>query len=138
VDADGVHLGQDDLPVGPARKVLGSEKLIGISTHSLDQALEAQAAGADYIGFGPLFGTATKDAGPAQGVERLRIVRGAVSIPVLAIGGISHRNVAEAMAAGADGVAVISAVLGAPDITAAVREMVRLIETAKNRETMRG
>jgi len=86
VDADGVHLGQNDLPLAYGRKVLGRGKLIGISTHSVEQAREAEAAGADYIGFGPLFPTTTKDAGPCQGVEILRSLRKAVALPVLAIG----------------------------------------------------
>lgn len=129
VDADGVHLGQDDLPLECGRKVLGRDKLIGISTHSVDQAREAEAAGADYIGFGPLFPTTTKDAGPHQGVEMLRLLRNAVSIPILAIGGIRPDNLAEAMRAGADGVAVISAVLAAPDPGAAAHDLIRRIKT---------
>jgi thiamine-phosphate pyrophosphorylase len=128
VDADGVHLGQDDLPLAYGRKVLGRDKLIGISTHSVEQAREAEAAGADYIGFGPLFPTATKDAGPHQGVERLRLLRNEVSLPVLAIGGIKPDNLAEAMQAGADGVAVISAVLLSPDPGAAARDLIRRID----------
>jgi thiamine-phosphate diphosphorylase len=129
VDADGVHLGQDDLPLEYGRKVLGGDKLIGISTHSVEQARKAEAAGADYIGFGPLFPTTTKDAGPHQGVERLRSVRNAVRIPVLAIGGISPDTLAEAMQTGADGVAVISAVLSAPDPGAAARDLIERINT---------
>lgn len=129
VDADGVHLGQDDLPVEYGRKVLGEGKLIGISTHSVEQAREAEAAGADYIGFGPLFPTTTKDAGPHQGVENLRSLRNAVTLPVLAIGGITPDNLAEVMQAGADGVAVISAVLSAPDPGAVARDLIKRINT---------
>ena len=128
-DADGVHLGQDDLPLEYGRKVMGGDKLIGISTHSVEQAREAEAAGADYIGFGPLFPTATKDAGPYQGAEMLRLVRKAVTLPVLAIGGIRPDNLAEAMQAGADGVAVISAVLSARDPGAAARDLIKRINT---------
>ena len=128
VDADGVHLGQDDLPLEYGRKVLGWDKLIGISTHSVGQAREAEAAGADYIGFGPLFPTTTKDAGPCQGVENLRSLRKAVTFPVLAIGGIRPDNLAEAMQAGANGVAVISAVLSAPDPGAAARDLIKRID----------
>jgi thiamine-phosphate pyrophosphorylase len=127
VDADGVHLGQDDLPFEYGRKLLGLNKLIGISTHSVEQAREADAAGADYVGFGPLFPTMTKDAGPHQGAERLRQVKNAVTIPVLAIGGIRPDNLAEAMQAGADGVAVISAVLSAHDPGAAARDLIKRI-----------
>ena len=128
VDADGVHLGQDDLPLEYGRKIMGGDKLIGISTHSIEQAREAEAAGADYIGFGPLFPTTTKDAGPCQGTEMLRSLRNAVTLPVLAIGGITPDNLAEAMRAGADGVAVISAVLSAPDPGAVARDMINRIE----------
>lgn len=130
VDADGVHLGQDDLPIGHARSVLGREKIIGISTHSPEQAVAAQAAGADYIGFGPLFRTATKDAGQAQGIHGLTSLRNEISIPILAIGGINHENVKRVIQAGADGVAVISAILSSRDRKDATREMIRRIEEA--------
>jgi thiamine-phosphate pyrophosphorylase len=128
VDADGVHLGQDDLPLAYGRTILGGDKLIGISTHSVEQAKEAEAAGADYIGFGPIFPTTSKDAGPCQGPERLRSLRNAVTLPVLAIGGIRPDTIAETMQAGADGVAVISAVLSAPDPDAVARDMIDRIE----------
>jgi thiamine-phosphate pyrophosphorylase len=125
--ADGVHLGQDDLPIETARRLLGSDRVIGISTHDLDQARAAEEAGADYIGFGPVFATGTKKAGVAQGTGDLSLVRRSVSIPVFAIGGINLANVAEVMRAGADGAAVITAVLSAPDIGKAAEEMVRII-----------
>jgi thiamine-phosphate pyrophosphorylase len=128
VDADGVHLGQDDLPIACAQKFLPKGKVIGISTHSIVQARSAEAAGADYIGFGPLFETATKDAGTVQGIERLLAIRKAISIPVIAIGGINHRNVSGVMQTGADGVAVISAVMSAPDIKQAAQDMLRIIQ----------
>lgn len=127
VAADGVHLGQDDLPIEQARKVLGKDKIIGISTHSIEQAREAERSGADYIGFGPIFMTSTKNAGATQGVGNLAVIKRAVTIPVIAIGGINHANVGEVIRAGADGVAVISAILRADDITSAVEEMVRII-----------
>lgn len=125
-DAHGVHLGQDDLPIEVARKVIGPEGIIGISTHSLEQARAAAAAGADYIGFGPVFRTATKDAGPVQDLEMLRAVRSEVAVPIIAIGGIDAKNAAEVIATGADGIAVISAVLDAPDIEAAAKDLVGL------------
>ncbi len=130
VGADGVHLGQDDLPIEYARKLLGPEKLIGISTHSLKQAKDAQAADADYIGFGPLFATTTKEAGQAQGIAALTAIKQAVSIPVIAIGGITQATIREVIRAGADGVAVISAVLSSDDIKSAAREMIRNIQAA--------
>jgi thiamine-phosphate diphosphorylase len=127
VGAAGVHLGQEDLPLADARKVVGRDKIIGISTHSLEQALEARAAGADYIGFGPVFPTSTKDAGTTQGVSGIRLIKQSLSIPVIAIGGINHGNVRDVISAGADGVAVISAILCAPDLEQAAAEMVQLI-----------
>ncbi len=127
VDADGVHLGQDDLPIDHARKILGSGKIIGISTHSREQAAEAERTGADYIGFGPVFSTATKDAGEAKGISFLKAVKQTVEIPVIAIGGITQANISEVFQAGADGAAVISAVLSADDIDQAAREMVAVI-----------
>ena len=128
VDADGVHLGQDDLPIHDARKLLGDRRIIGISTHSIEQAKAAEAAGADYVGFGPIFPTATKDAGVVQGILNLSMITQSVSIPVIAIGGINHANIQEVMRSGADGAAVISAVLSAPDIKQAAKEMLRIIQ----------
>lgn len=130
VGADGVHLGQGDLPLADARKILGPDKLIGISTHTLAQALEAEAGGADYIGFGPIFPTATKaNPDPVVGVAGLREVRAKVRIPIVAIGGINTKNVSEAVVAGADCCAVISAVLATSDPQAAIAELVKAIES---------
>jgi thiamine-phosphate pyrophosphorylase len=129
VDADGAHLGQDDLPLEYGRKILGRDKLIGISTHSVVQAREAEAAGADYIGFGPIFQSTSKDAGPLQGSENLRLLRHSVNLPILAIGGIRPDNLAETMQAGADGVAVISSILSAPDPGTVMRDMLNRINT---------
>jgi len=127
VDADGVHLGQDDLPIAYARMLLGKDRLIGISTHSLEQAKEAEATGAHYIGFGPIFRTSTKDAGRTQGVSNLAIIKQAVSVPVIAIGGINHTNIAEVIRSGADGAAVITAILAAPDIKQAAERMIGIM-----------
>jgi thiamine-phosphate pyrophosphorylase len=123
VDADGVHLGQDDLPIEQARKILGPGKLIGISTHSPDQAQEAERRGADYIGFGPIFSTSTKNAGAIQGLANLTVVRQTVAIPIIAIGGIKKDTIKDVVKAGADGVAIISAILSAEDIGAAASEI---------------
>lgn len=109
VEADGVHLGQDDLPLCEARKIMG-RKIVGISTHSLEQAQSAEAGGADYIGFGPIFHTSTKDAGKPKGVDILKTIKQNVNIPVVAIGGISIDTVADVMNAGADAVAVATAI----------------------------
>jgi len=129
VDADGVHLGQDDLPVEEARKIIGADRLIGLSTHDREQASAAQAAGADYIGFGPLFPTGTKEAGPVKGTEGLAAVTASATVPVIAIGGITALNAARAMAGGAAGVAVISAILGSSDMRQAVREFIDLMQS---------
>jgi thiamine-phosphate pyrophosphorylase len=131
VEADGVHLGQDDLPIQFARKLLGGEKIIGISTHNRSQAQAAQAAGADYIGFGPIFPTATKDAGVALGCSALSDVMQSVSIPVIAIGGITSYNILEVMKAGASGAAVITSILSAPDPEFAAKTMLKIIEQRK-------
>ena len=110
-EADGVHLGQDDLPLREARKIMGKDKIIGISTHSPEQAAEAEKNGADYIGFGPVFHTGTKDAGSPKGIEMLREIRKEVGIPVIAIGGIVLGNLISVLETGADAVAVASAIL---------------------------
>ena len=111
VNADGVHLGQEDMPIREARKLLGENKIIGISTHSLKQAVDAQRAGADYIGFGPIFKTTTKDAGSPKGIESLIEIKKHIKIPVVAIGGITIDNVSEVFKSGADAVAVASGIL---------------------------
>ena len=121
VDADGVHLGQQDLPLDLARKVMGPKKLIGISTHNADQVREATAGKPDYLGFGPIFTPGSKqDHAPVVGLEGLRMIRSLTALPVFAIGGIHIDQVDEVMRAGADGVAVISAILQAPDVGHAV------------------
>ncbi len=130
VDADGIHLGQEDLPIEYARKLLGREKIIGISTHSAEQAAAAQTGGADYIGFGPIFKSSTKDAGHVLGVGQISLIRRLITIPILAIGGITRENVGDVICAGADGAAVISAVLSSPDIKSAAEELVREIQKA--------
>ncbi|MFA6054258.1 MAG: thiamine phosphate synthase [Thermodesulfovibrionales bacterium] len=111
VDADGVHLGQDDLPVKEARKILGKGKIIGVSTHCIEQALEAEQAGADYLGFGPVFHTSTKDVGSPRGTVLLGEIKNKVSIPVVAIGGINLENIHSVLETGVDAVAVVSAIL---------------------------
>jgi thiamine-phosphate pyrophosphorylase len=129
IGADGVHLGQEDLPLADARAILGPGRLIGISTHNLAQAAGAEAGGADYIGYGPVFPTATKEnPDPVVGVDGLREVRARTRMPVVAIGGITAKNAGDVRAAGADGVAVVSAVLSAPDPKAAIAELLRAIE----------
>jgi thiamine-phosphate pyrophosphorylase len=110
VEADGVHLGQDDLPLREARKIMGN-RIIGISTHNLQQAKAAEEGGADYIGFGPVFHTATKDAGMPAGIDNLKIIKQNVNIPLVAIGGINLDNIESVINVGADAVAVATAIL---------------------------
>lgn len=114
--ADGVHLGDDDFPIPLARKLLGPDAIIGGSAGNIDEALKCLNDGADYIGSGPVYGTKTKsDAGDAIGVESIRLISGKIPLPVVAIGGVTAGDVDELMAAGAHGVAVISAVCASDD-----------------------
>jgi len=132
-DADGAHVGQEDLPAESARRLLGPRRLLGVSTHNLAQAEAARSAGADYIGFGPMFATGTKETGHTpRGLEALREVRRAVSLPILAIGGINVENVASVIHAGATAPAVISAVAAAPDIAAAAAAFRQRVADAKD------
>lgn len=131
-EADGVHVGQEDLPAEAARPLLGPERILGVSTHSREQAEAARASGADYIGFGPMFATGTKNTGyTPRGLEALRAIRAAVHLPILAIGGITLENVADVIAAGATAPAVISAVVAAPDVTAAAASFRKRAAEAK-------
>jgi len=130
--ADGVHLGQEDIPVDVARRILGRNKVIGISTHSIEEALEAGRLDVDYIGFGPVFHSGTKRVTSPHGLEGVRRIRGSVSMPVIAIGGIDQGNVSAVIGAGADGAAVISAVLSAPDVKKAVSELKEGIGSGRN------
>jgi len=115
--ADGVHLGQEDIPLIEARRLLGPDSVIGVSTHDSTEARAAQEEGADYISFGPVFPTSTKkDARPPRGLELLREVRKAVTVPIVAIGGVTEDNAAGVLGAGADSVAVISEILLSGDI----------------------
>jgi thiamine-phosphate pyrophosphorylase len=123
VDADGVHVGQEDLPLKAARKVLGPNKIIGVSTHDPQQARAAEHDGADYIGFGPMYGTTTKATGyMARGLDQLREIRAMVRLPIVAIGGITAERALATLTAGADAVAMISDLVLAKNITAKVRE----------------
>ena len=132
VGADGVHLGQDDLPTRAARPLLRPGMVLGRSTHSVAQAREAQSEGADYIAVGSMFPTQTKPDFELVGPELIRAVRPATKSPLIGIGGITRENVAEVIRAGADGVAVISAVCGAPDPAAATREFLATIRAERD------
>jgi len=128
VDAGGVHLGQDDLPYADARKILGPDKVIGLSTHNAAQVQEADKLEPDYIGFGPIFKPGSKlDHDPVVGIAGLRAIRSLTTLPIFAIGGIQVEQTGEVIRAGADGVAVISAILKASDVQQAVRDFIAQI-----------
>jgi thiamine-phosphate pyrophosphorylase len=124
--ANGVHLGQEDLPIAAGRGLLGAERIIGVSTHTVDQAHAAEAGGADYIGFGAIYSGGLKNVKNAQGLERLREVRRAIRIPIVAIGGITEATLPAVLEAGADAAAIISDVVRAPDPAAKVHALLRL------------
>lgn len=130
-DADGVHVGQDDLPVREARRLLGPERVVGLSVSALEEALEAVEAGADYIGVGAIYATPTKTDAELGGLDLLRSVRAAVRAPLVAIGGIDATNCVEVFRAGADAVAVVRAVFARPDVAAATRELLELARSAR-------
>lgn len=128
VEADGVHLGQDDLPVALARRLVTADFIIGVSAETPDEARRAEAEGANYLGVGPMFPTATKpDAGAPVGPERLRAIKQAVSIPVFGIGGITLQNAIQVLEAGAEGICVISAVMGAAAPAEATRQFLAML-----------
>ncbi|MBF8299129.1 MAG: thiamine-phosphate pyrophosphorylase [Dehalococcoidia bacterium] len=133
IDADGVHVGQDDLPALAARRILGPGKVLGVSTENGDQARQAAAQGASYVAIGPIYEArgSKADAGAPIGPKAITDLRKHTSLPIVAIGGIKHDRVAEIARAGAAGVAVISAIVGADDIVAATREMKRLFLEGK-------
>ena len=123
-EADGVHLGQDDLRPRDARSLLKAGSLIGLSTHDAAQAEAAGAEPVDYVAVGPVFATSTKpDADPVIGLSGVRAARARTHLPLVAIGGITAENAGSVIEAGADGVAVVSAVMGEPDVAAAVRRL---------------
>ncbi|MCL1811300.1 MAG: thiamine phosphate synthase [Methanomassiliicoccaceae archaeon] len=123
-DADGVHLGQSDIQIEDARELLGDDKLIGISVHNAREAEDAESRGADYVSVGSIFRTSTKqDAQHGRGLDAVFTVKEAVGIPVMAIGGINRGNIQDVICAGADGVAVASAVVSQKDVSAAAHEL---------------
>lgn len=124
--AAGVHLGQDDMPLPDARRLLGPDKTIGISVNTLDEAAEAERLGADYLGLGPIYGTSTKQTVlPVLGPEGIQRLRRQIRIPMVAIGGINAGNAGAVIKAGADGIAVVSAILGARDARQAAAELLK-------------
>ena len=132
VEADGVHLGQTDMDISDARRLAGRDMLIGISAECVEDAVRAEAEGADYVGISPVFSTPTKtDTAPALGLHGVSLIRAAVSLPLVGIGGIGPGNAAQVIQAGCDGVAVVSAIVSAQDPQQAAAELKAIIRVAK-------
>ena len=132
VDADGVHLGQTDMPIREARRIVSKKMFIGISAECLEHAIQAERAGADYVGVSPVFSTPTKtDTAPPLGLAGIAAMRAAVSIPLVGIGGIGPANAASVIRAGCDGAAVVSAIVSAPNPMRAAAELKTIIDAAK-------
>ncbi|BFM99542.1 thiamine phosphate synthase [Moraxella sp. K02] len=135
IEADGVHIGQSDLPCGVVRQLLGKDKIIGVSARTAQQAIQAQADGADYLGVGAMFATSTKQDAKTVSVETLNDIRESVSIPIVAIGGINHttlpalKKALQAADTSIDGVAVVSAILGQKDVKLASEQLKEMIKT---------
>ncbi|HJK00983.1 MAG TPA: thiamine phosphate synthase [Methanocorpusculum sp.] len=137
--ADGVHLGQNDLPVEAIRRIVPQNFLIGISVGTVEEALMAESSGADYVAVSPVFSTTSKeDAGVGRGIATIKEIRAAVTCPLIGIGGINRSNAAELINAGLDGVAVISAVVGSIDISTATQELSNIVREAKRRKVYEG
>ena len=126
VGADGVHIGQNDLPCRRVRQIVGEDMIVGVSASNLEEALWAQEDSADYIGVGAMFATGTKTDARIVTMEELRRIRQAVSIPIVVIGGINRRTIPQFKGTGIDGLAVVSAIVSQPDVEAAARELLKL------------
>ena len=132
VGAAGVHVGQSDLPAEIARRMLGADAIIGVSAHNAEEALAAETAGADYLGCGAVYATATKKDTSVIGTEGLKKIRAATKLPFVGIGGITLENYKAVLQAGADGAAIVSAILGADDICQTVRQLKDMALEAKS------
>jgi len=132
VDAEGIHVGQDDMPAAIARKIIGQKRLLGVSVRTVKEALRAVKDGADYLGAGDIFGTTSKDdAGEAIGLDMVKKIAGSVEIPTVGIGGITKINAGSVIESGADGIAVISAIIGKPDPNRESEELLKIIKRSK-------
>ncbi|WP_017211132.1 thiamine phosphate synthase [Clostridium beijerinckii] len=123
VDAAGVHVGQSDIPAAVVRKVIGNDKILGVSTGSVNEALEAEKNGADYLGVGAMYSTGTKKDADSTSMDELRKIRKNVSIPIVVIGGINKDRVKDFKGIGIDGLAIVSAIIAKEDITTAAKEL---------------
>lgn len=132
VDADGVHIGQDDMDIKNVRRILGNSKIIGLTVHNLEEALEAKKLGLDYIGVAPIFQTDTKkDALKPCGVEMIKKIKENVELPIVAVGGIDKQNLKEVICAGADSVVSINTVLASNDVYSEIKDFIRIIGECK-------
>ena len=130
VEADGVHIGNDDMPYGVARRLLGKKKIIGVTVHNVKEAVEAQKLGADYLGVSPIFSTDTKkDAGIPVGVELIKKIKKCISIPIIAIGGINLSNASGVIQADADGLCAISAVVTRSNVKREIEKFQELFKS---------
>lgn len=132
VDADGLHIGKDDISYGTARKLMGEDKLIGLTVHNVNEAIEAEKLGANYIGIAPIFKTKTKkDAIEPIGIKEITIVRNNINLPIIALGGIKKENIRDVIKAGADSIAAISAILNSDNVFYETKEFLKLIKESK-------
>ena len=133
VNADGVHIGQKDISVEKVRRILGNDKILGLTVHNVEEAIKAEKLGVDYIGLAPIFKTDTKeDSGIPCGVEMIEQVRKKVSLPIIAVGGIDKNNVVDVIKRGADGVVAVSAVLISDDVKKEVGDIIKIIKEVKS------
>jgi len=129
IEADGVHLGHQSMPISPVRSIVGKKMMIGVSTHNLEEARRAESEGADFVTFGPVYETPSKiKISTPVGIEALKIVKKSIDIPIFALGGIKSKNIGQVLWAGAYGVSMISAIFGANDIKRAANNMTRMIQ----------
>lgn len=126
VDADGVHVGQSDLPCAAVRAMMGSDKIVGVSASSLEEALQAQRDGADYLGVGAMYATSTKDDAKIVSMDELKAIRQAVQLPMVVIGGINARTIPNFKGMGVEGIAVVSAIVAQQDVEGAARALLKL------------
>lgn len=131
VDAEGVHVGQSDLPAKVVRKIIGKDKIVGVSARSQELAMKAYEDGADYLGVGAMYATSTKKDAKVITKEELAKIRSSVPIPIVVIGGVNENNVSDFKGTGIDGVAVVSAIIGKPDIEEAARNLKQLVGAMK-------
>lgn len=134
VNADGVHVGQDDLPAASVRRILGGDKVIGVSAGSVREAVKAREDGADYLGVGAMHATSTKTDADVTTVEELKKIREMVDLPIVAIGGMNKQTLPELKGTGVDGIAVVSAVIAADDIERAASELSEAVRSQKKQE----